>query len=402
MAATPLLTISDHPTSNTGLARINRELLQRIHSDLSDTFRVATVGIGGTYSTKLGYPNYTATLANNMVVDNLQRVWKDFAGSQDGIVLTILNPGWLGWLVDPPAFIPESPLRDFLKLENRPFDLWAYVPVDGHNSKAQLLPDCGKWLSQFDRVLAYTDYGATIIENTLSEVKDYRGPKQIEFLPHGLDTSIFYPRDRKMARNTFIERVTGRSGGKPLTDDKVMLGVVATNTLRKDWGLAFQTCKELLDRDVNVYLWGHTDHPTRHWSIPELAIEYGMAERMIITCLNLDDKAMAWAYSAMDCVMGIASGGGWEYPHAEAMGCGVPVVHGNYAGGAEFLPTSNLVPTIGYKVEYNSNVLRPVYDAGIFAKVVSDAIGRETRLPDYIDWNNAWPEWKSWLTKRGR
>lgn len=58
MKPIPLLILGDSVTSKSGLGRITRDLATRIHETMQDTFRVATIGYGGTGSCKLGFQQY--------------------------------------------------------------------------------------------------------------------------------------------------------------------------------------------------------------------------------------------------------------------------------------------------------------------------------------------------------
>jgi len=58
------------------------------------------------------------------------------------------------------------------------------------------------------------------------------------------------------------------------TNHHTMVGIVATNQARKDFGLGIQAVSELA-RERKVILWIHTDELERHWSIPALVHDYG-------------------------------------------------------------------------------------------------------------------------------
>ena len=57
----------------------------------------------------------------------------------------------------------------------------------------------------------------------------------INALPHGIDTSVFYPR----TPNHLIFEQIGFRGPAIAAHEKI-IGIVATNQLRKDWGLAIE------------------------------------------------------------------------------------------------------------------------------------------------------------------
>lgn len=388
---TPLLIISDSPNSYTGLGRITRELATRIHENMQDVFRVATFGFGETGSRHLPFEKYSMAHSSNYVPYDLPKVWKDFAGDQEGIVLTIWNASWLGWFAEPEK-LPDGELKTFM--ETPRFKKWGYFPIDGTTGvglQPKIIADRTK---RFDRVLAYTKWAENVI---MDSSPDYG---EVHALPHGLDTSVFYPRDRKGARKQFVERILGNPGLPPLDDYIFLIGVVATNTPRKDWYLAFQVCSELLSRGVQVGLWAHTDAYQKNWDLLALATEFGMDGRWMPSNKFLSDEDMALAYSACDVTLAIGSGEGWGYPIAESLACGVPVIHGDYAGGAEIVPADGLVQPYAWRGDGFYGIRRPVYRASDWADKVQwidKNSSRASLLPPYIDWKNAWPAWEKWL-----
>lgn len=387
---TPLLIISDNVASTTGLARVSRELTFRIHKHMGDTFRVGTLGFnGGGKLDNAPFPQWNMPAEQHTLANDLPFYWRGFAGGQRGVVMCIANPGWVNWLANP-ELLPDGMLKEFLR--SNPFSKWIYAPVDGHTPSGKLPSDAGKVLDGFDRVLAYTKYGADVIEKTIG--------RPVEHLPHGLDTSVFRPRDRSAARRTFFALATGQPEN-PIKDSVTLLGVIATNTERKSWPLAFETCSELIKRGVDVGLWVHSSL-NGFWDIPTLAAEYGMRDRTIVSHRAFTDDEMAWLYSACDCTLGIGSGGGWELPLAESLACGVPALHNSYAGGAEFVPAPMQVNPLSLKVNDFSCILRPIANAKDWADRVQQwTAPRDEKIaaPDYIKWNECWPCWSDWLLK---
>jgi hypothetical protein len=102
-------------------------------------------------------------------------------------------------------------------------------------------------------------------------------------------------------------------------------------------------------------------------------------------------------YAACDVTLGIGLGEGWGLTQAESMASGTPVIHGNYAGGAEFLPPKYLVEPVGWRYEGPACLKRPVFRAKDWADAVQKNQGDVPAVPDYIKWENAWIEWRKWL-----
>jgi hypothetical protein len=432
MPKTPILLLSDNASGTTGLGQIVRELADRIHADLSDVFKVGVLGVGGNHSSRLPYPNWGIRDLQNMIPTELPAIWEDFAQGEHGILMAIWNLSWLGWLAQPERLPPGFPMREFLgsgtskpdsmsdeawnklnpqmqkvlgKKEDGPFKKWLYCPVDGDLPDGTLGFEGAPVLAGFDRVLGYTKYASGVIEKTFEK---WNGKKvSIPNLPHGTDTSVFYPRDRTEARKNLIKRLSKGEKELPLFDDIILLGCIATNSFRKDWGLTFQVASELLARGKNVFLWAHTNiigndtNPQAYWNLIALAQQFGMGQRIILTTTQFSMDDIAWGLSACDAVIANGSGEGWGLVATQSLACGVPAIHGDYAGGTDFIPKEFLVPIEGNRLESKWMIRRPSFRPTDFADRIEFALTPEgkalAKLPEYIDWKNCWPEWKKWL-----
>ena len=390
MSQIPLLLIGDSPSSSTGLGRITRELAIRIHEHMGDTFRLGTYGLGGTTSRKFPWTQYQITNLQNWAPSDLPRVWKDFTGDEKGIIFPIWNPSSMVWLADPTK-LPAGTLKDFLMSD--PFERWGYFPIDAEGPNGKLPADVAEVMAEFDRTLCYTFWAADLLKKTNGLVAPH--------LPHGTDTHIFYPRDRKEMRKTFIETVTGKEAlGPQAVHDSIFLACIcATNTARKDWSLGFEVCQELRRRGLNVVLWAHTDQLKKNWDLPALAEAYGMKDRVVFTNTELSDEQMAEAHCATDLTLGIGRGEGWGLVESSSLACGIPVITGAYAGAAEFVPEAYQVQPIGFHSEGFYGHRRPVFRAEDWADVAQAAIGTKPNLPKGLSWDECWPSWSEWFLK---
>ena len=385
--STPLLIISDSPSCTSGLGRITRELANRLHEHCSDVFRVGVLGYGGAGSRHLAYPQYQVSNLEDWVLSELPIVWDDFAGGEQGIIFTIWDASRLEWLVDPKA-CPDPKLARWLATADR-FKRWMYLPLDATGVGGRLPHGFERTIAAFDRVVCYSKWAEGVVRNTLPPfVCDRLG---LTSLPHGIDTSQFQPKDKAEARR----RLT--AAGFKLDENSFLVGVVATNQARKDFGLAFATCAELMKQGLNVRMWIHTDRLKHYWDLAALAQDFGLQGKGIITTENLTDEQMSQMYSACDVTLGIGLGEGWGLPLAESIACGTPVVHGTYAGGAEFLPAEFLVGPVAWKVEGQFNCMRPVFEAVDWVECARRISGITPVVPEYIKWTNAWPKWEAWF-----
>ena len=385
MTNRPLLIISDSPSYSSGFGRIARELAYRIAADpeTSARWRVGCAGWGGSGSRAFPFQEYHFQLREGNEVWELPEIADDFSGEEPLTILAIWDASRLGWLGRPTALgtgCRHEGLREWL-LTQRPRK-WIYHPIDSV-SESSVRADI---LRGFDRVLAYTKFGA--------EQTGYP-----DHLPHGIDTRVWQPRDRTTARVELCKSFTD------LTPTSLLLGVVATNQARKDWRLAAETCRILLARGHDVRLWAHTDGARGWWDLPRLFDDHGLKGRVAITTFQLSDAQMTWMYSACDVTLGIGLGEGFGYPIFESLACGVPCLHGYYAGAAEYLPIAYKMLPDGFYFEGPGCSMRPVHNTEEWASQVEELIGdvaadaTVATLPPELDWANLWPRWKEWLLR---
>lgn len=395
----PLLILSDAPSSGTGLGRIARDLATRVHAYLPDVFRVATLGYGGPGSRHLGFMQYTIEGMQEWVVPTLPQVWDDFASGQKGICMTIWDPSRLMWFSQPAhcEMLESHPvLRNWLA--HVPFERWGYFPVDAAGPNGKLSFPLQKTILGFDRMLAYGAWAEQVLRRSL---QGNRVLVDIGHRPHGIDTGVFYPRDRDRARFKFGSLTGARLlVNKPtvgsILADELLIGIVATNQTRKDWALAIEAVADIAQQR-KLRLWIHTDGLERTWSIPALLADYGLVDCAMVSLGYLSDDVMAQAYSACDVTLGIGLGEGFGFPLAESLACGTPVVHGNYAGGAEIVPAPMRVEPVAWRTEGLYNCLRPVFEASDWAARLLAVAGTAASLDPRYDWNNLWPRWETWF-----
>jgi glycosyltransferase involved in cell wall biosynthesis len=397
----PLLILSDAPSASSGLGRICRDLATRIHQHMNDVCRVSTLGYGGPGSCKFGFQQYVIEGMSDWVVPTLPEVWEDFAGEENGVVLTIWDASRLAWYAQPARseqLAADPVLRNWLI--KAPFKRWGYFPIDAEGPNGKLNFPLRQTLLGFDRILAYGAWAKDLIEHSIGE--EEADLRHLDYRPHGIDTSVFHARDWAQCRQKF-----GSITGARLLIDKpqlssimgseTLVGIIATNQARKDWALGIEAVA-LLAKERKVRLWIHTDALERNWSIPALLADYGLLDKTLISLGYLSDDNMAQAYSACNVTLGIGSEG-FGYPLAESLACGTPVIHGNYAGGAEVVPCEMRVDPIAYHAEGLYSCVRPVFKAQDWADRALQFSDQTAHLDPQYDWNNLWSRWQAWLQK---
>jgi len=394
----PLLFLGDAPTLPTGLARIGRDLA--VQTSRLPHFRVGFLGRGGTYDRSLPFAqyNYQPTAESQWGDNILRAVWQNFAGDEPGIIMTLWDPSRL------------SPWFGHEFMAGHPVSIWGYFAVDGEGPGVDgaLTGTIRHTLLQYDRVLAYSRFGERVLRATVPDHPD------VDWIPHGINTTTFTPRDRDVSRSMLAG---GFAGG--LTDKHTLIGCVMSNQPRKNWGLwadMMRRVRKELEYPSVLRLWCHTDDVDRYWDMAALITDFGLAD---ITCVTVDvpsDLVMSHRYSACNLTVLPSDGEGFGYPIVESLACGVPVMHGPAGAGSEWIPFEELVVPAGLinsRWDTRWNVSRPQWDAADWAEMTLDMIRspyaegddraggeRYRKAIEHLDWKKLWPSvWQKWMLR---
>ena len=380
----PILILSDAPDCGTGLGRITRDLAKLLST--MPEFRVGTMGRGGIGSRHLPWAQYTFGEEYQWGEQLLPRVWSDFSDGTPGVIFTIWDASRLMWFGAPQyleSFSLDS-LNTIKFLEEGNFKRWGYFPIDGAGVGNKLSVLSAESLSEYDRVLAYSKFGADTIENTIGIRPD--------FIPHGIDMDVFQPRDSKNLRK-FLG----------LNEENILVGCVMTNQARKDWGVWAHTCRRLIDYNPNYRFWAHVDALERCWSIPALIADFGLGDYVRITTNNMPDIEFSYYYSACDVTFLPSLGEGFGYPLAESMACGTPVIHHDYAAGGEILPPEMLIATYLERLDTLHNIYRPTLYPEEFSAFINHIHEKRVSIDDcrsyveHLDWKKLGYVWRKWF-----
>lgn len=396
MRQVPILLLSDNPALNTGLARITRDLASLLSR--SPKFRVGTMGMVGLTSRHLPFAQYTFPQDGAWGSQHLQSIWQDFAGRERGIVFTIWDATRTHWLAQP-RYCGNAALQQFLSEGH--FSLWGYFPIDATGPNDRLSGLATDSLLGYNRILTYTQWAEGIVRNSLGDEESRR--RGLNWLPHGIDFNQWVIRDREEAKRRFYPLVH---------DGDQLVGVVGTNQPRKDWGLIADITRRMIHKNPRVRFWWHVDLLERHWSIPALLADFGLQQHVTVTTHMTNDD-LCWAYNACDLVMLPSLGEGFGYPLAESLACGTPVLHGDYAGGADWLRQAGeyalLIEPKCFRYDGLHNQIRPVFDAQAWADraytllCIAESVQASDREHSrasvvHLSWANLWEScWLRWL-----
>lgn len=395
MSAVPILFLTDSPDLHSGLGRIGRDLAT-LTSRLPE-FRVGYLGLGGRGSRQLPFVQYQiqwnmSTGGGQWGEFSLPEVWADFAGRETGIVFTIWDASRMHWFSRPGYLSEEDkPLRDFLRAGH--FARWGYFPIDGTGPGDRLTTQSRDTLLGYDRILTYTKWAKGVVERTIGTQDSER--RGLDWMPHGINTTIFCIRDKQEARAKWSVK---------LHEDDLLVGTIATNQDRKDWGLVAMLGRLLRERyGRRLKLWWHTDVPVRAWSIPALLADYGLID-CTFTTTGGSDNDLAQRYAACDLTIHPGPEG-FGYPIAESLSCGVPVVHMAVAGGQEIVQRKDwLVEPTAWRLDTQHNVMRPVFEPHDWLAACERAIGADPQecrdSVQHLSWSSLWEgAFKKWLLR---
>jgi glycosyltransferase involved in cell wall biosynthesis len=192
------------------------------------------------------------------------------------------------------------------------------------------------------KVVVPTEWGTDALRDA--------GVKQAEYIPLGVDISVFRPdgRDRADQRMRMIS--SARQQGAPyLTEDCFIFGMVARNAtypLRKCHDLVMDATAQLLQRghkDFLIYMHSMMDSGHNGPDLVRMLGAYARAykdERVKYHVLfpppeqlhlggdegGFSEERMAALYNAMDCLLNPSQWEGFGLAPLEAQACGVPVI----------------------------------------------------------------------------
>lgn len=410
--STPILLLSDCPSQHSGLSRITRDLGTLLAS--MPEFRVASLGLMGVGDSRLPFHTYHLHSVEFGEL-SLPGVWDEWSQGEPGIVMTIFDLSRVLWLARP-EFAEDEGLREWLTdARRRKFKLWGYVPVDATGPGNRLTAMSRDCLLGMDRLLAYSPWAEGVIRNTIgSEAADARG---LTWMPHGLNTRTFAPMPT-LTNVTNVTNVThaaadGLSSQPGGGDTHVpCIGVVMTNQMRKDWALAAVVCAGLMERlKGRVRLWWHVDLPVRSWNMHALIADYHLGEYVELTTPPASDQWMAEQYRRCDLTLLPSLGEGFGLPIFESLECGVPCIHGDYAGGASIMSSCGLadllVGPVQWRMEGQHNCVRPVFDPQDWVSMAMTVLNEKWRqqfLPqplqsyvEHLSWMKLGHIWKRWF-----
>lgn len=158
---------------------------------------------------------------------------------------------------------------------------------------------------------------------------------QAHYIPHGVDTNVFKPVDRKTARDRL-----------KIADGKFLVSCVMANKglpSRKAWPQQLEAFAGFVRRhpDAVLYLHTITDQSMGGVNIREALDSFGVPKDNVLIAdqyrlmTGIPDEVLANIYSASDVLLNCTMGEGFGVPILEAQACGCPVITGDWTAMSE-------------------------------------------------------------------
>jgi len=171
-----------------------------------------------------------------------------------------------------------------------------YIPVDA--TYLQKL-----WFKGFDKlgaVVAYTEFGK-------NEILRADNSFDVKVIPHGVDSGVFYPYSREQAKMEL-----------GLPEDLFIVLNANRNQPRKRIDLTIRSFARFAKgKPENVKLYLHMGIQDEGWHLPEMAIRYGIDDRLILTSSTLSplngvtNSRLNTIYNACEIGLNTSHGEGW-------------------------------------------------------------------------------------------
>ena len=305
------MTISDHPLLPSGVGTQTKYVIEALlRSGKFNVISMAGAIKHHDYTPKRveGYPgNWEIFPVDNY--GNKEIVTKFLMERKPDILYFMTDPRFYGWLWEMEDYI--RPLVPMVY-----YHVWDNYPHPHFNA----------------RFYESNDIIATISKVTSDIVKTVSPSVEEHYVPHAVDSKIFYKRRDKVYQELLNQN--------PAFKDRFVFFWNNRNARRKQTGSLIFWFKEFLeleevDRD-KVCLFLHTDPQDPHGQPVEFLIdELGFNENEIILSKNkLNPEHLSLLYCVSDCTINISDAEGFGLATLESLSCETPIIV-NMTGGLQ-------------------------------------------------------------------
>lgn len=185
----------------------------------------------------------------------------------------------------------------------------------------------------------------------------WQNPENIAVVPHGTDSSKYYPMNKKETRK--------KLGIDP---DAFVVGCASTNQFRKRQDLVIRAfsylAKENPKARLLLWCWNNDE---RGWDLHQLARYYGVFDKVYFVhdqIAQMEESDLNEMYNCMDVHVNLSGGEGWGLTSVESALCGVTQIVPDWSATREIWQGSGiLAPVVDYRAEPKSlNTMHAICD----------------------------------------
>jgi glycosyltransferase involved in cell wall biosynthesis len=306
----PILVVGD-AAAPTGFSRVLHSILDRV----KHKYEIHHLGVNYAGDPhEADWKVYVAQLGGDVYgINRLQRL---IEGAKPRLVFMVNDVWILG------RYVPIlNRYKDYLKTV-------MYFPVDGEPLDADFV----KQLDGVDQLVAYNQFGKRVMQQAIDEVRrespDFKA-SEIEVIPHGVDTQVFYPYSKKPATGGINPgRLRAKKMLLPNTRDFLESFIVLNanrNQPRKRIEITMQGFALFAEnKPDNVKLYLHMGSEDMGWNLMSLARRYDIEGRLIISNTSKETpmdsvKRLNMIYNACEVGINTSMGEGWglvSFEHA--------------------------------------------------------------------------------------
>lgn len=339
-AKTKLLVLSDTPNCSTGYATVCRNILKGLHS--TDKYEIVVLGLSD-HGSFHEYPYKIVPLG----MDRGDKAARYIAQASFDILFIINDLPTL-------SYLPQ--LLTYLKEQKKVFKSVFYYPVDG-----VLRPEWYHYLDLVDYKITFTEFAR---KSTLGVAPEF---DDILVIPHGCDTSSFYPYPNLEELQPVRDRLFGEQA------HKFVFTNINRNQLRKDIPRTIQAFKLVKNQIDDVLLYLHMAKQDVGWNLEDVCKAAKLSTTEDVILLNnfnvhqgIPVEFLNVIYNISDCVISTTLGEGWGLTWTEAMATKTPVIMPDNSAMSE-----HITPDRGYLVNSgnHANLLYTPPQVGIPQKL---------------------------------
>ena len=355
-----LLWVADF-AAMTGFGRVSGAVLPRL-KDKYDIVVLACNWHGDPVPEQKDFKMYPASNRFQHAPFGEQRIREVVEREQPDIVFSLNDP----WIVSN----QYDQIKDLH--EQKKFKFCGYLTMDSYNWIGGINEHINKW----DSLIAFTEFGAH--EFLKAGIK-----RAVTIIPHGLDTDVFYPMDKKEARKKL-----------GLPDDIFIVLNANRNQFRKRQDITITGFSKFCVDKPDTRLYMHCGLKDQGWEImPLFGREMNKQKvdpnnRIIMTTNsanppNVSTELLNTIYNAADVSVNTCKGGGWELVNFECAACRVAQVVPDHTSTKEiFEGYGELIRCDHVDVDPNYAREMPCPSSDHLAEILNDLYNDRERLQE--------------------